>query len=205
MHNEPVVYAGADLATEKKALIMLHGRGAQAEDMLGLANHLKITDFALVAPHAAGNSWYPYSFIAPVAQNEPWLSTSLQLVAETISAIVERGISTEHIYLLGFSQGACLTLEFAARNAMRYGGIIAFTGGLIGQEINRMNYHGNFLETPVFIGTSDLDFHVPVQRVDASAEILTAMGAVVTKKVYKNMGHTINQDELLFANSILQR
>src|SRR5277367_4434318 len=184
MHNEPVIYAGADLATAKKALIMLHGRGAQAEDILGLADHLQITDFALAAPQAAGNSWYPYSFIAPVAQNEPWLSASLQLVAETISAIVERGISKEHIYLLGFSQGACLTLEFAARNTVRYGGIIAFTGGLIGQEINMMNYHGDFRETPVFIGTSDPDFHVPVERVDASAEVLTSMGAVVTKKVY---------------------
>jgi len=204
MQNEPVIYAGADLATAKKALVMLHGRGAQAEDILALADHLKIADFALAAPQAAGNTWYPYSFMAPTAQNEPWLSASLQLVSQTVARIIENGISKEHIYLLGFSQGACLTLEFAARNAARYGGIIAFTGGLIGKEINTTNYPGSFRETPVFIGTSDPDFHVPVERVDASAEILTKMGAAITKKVYKNMGHTINQDEIMMANNILQ-
>jgi len=202
MHKEQIIYAGNKLGVAKNALIMLHGRGGSAEDVISLADHLHIKDFALVAPQATNNSWYPNSFLAPAQQNEPWLSSALNLISELVVNLENQGISKENMYFLGFSQGACLTMEFVARNATKYGGIIAFTGGLIGDVIDTGNYKGDFKGTPIFIGTSDPDPHVPVERVDASAEILKNMGAVVTKKVYKNMGHTINQDEIDTANGL---
>lgn len=201
--NNNIIAAGVPLAKATKALIMLHGRGANAQDILGLAEHLNVKDFALLAPQAPGNTWYPYSFISPVENNEPYLSQSLQAVADAVAHAINNGIAKENIYLLGFSQGACLASEYMARNAERYGGLIVFTGGLIGEQINRNNYTGNFSGTPVFIGTSDPDFHVPVERVYATANILKQMGAAVTEKVYTNMGHTINQDELAHANSLV--
>lgn len=201
--NNNIIAAGVPLAKATKALIMLHGRGANAQDILGLAEHLNVKDFALLAPQAPGNTWYPYSFISPVENNEPYLSQSLQAVADAVAHAINNGIAKENIYLLGFSQGACIASEYMARNAERYGGLIVFTGGLIGKQINRNNYTGNFSGTPVFIGTSDPDFHVPVERVYATANILKQMGAVVTEKVYTNMGHTINQDELAHANSLV--
>lgn len=201
--NNNIITAGMPLANATKALIMLHGRGANAQDILGLAEHLNIKDFALLAPQAPGNTWYPHSFLAPVENNEPYLSHSLKTVADTVNYAMKNGIAKENIYLLGFSQGACLISEYMARNADRYGGLVVFTGGLIGEQINRNNYKGNFSGTPVFIGTSDPDFHVPVERVYATTNILKQMGAVVTEKVYANMGHTINQDELAHANSLV--
>jgi len=183
---------------------MLHGRGAHAQDILSLADYLDVQDFALIAPQATNNTWYPYSFLAPQAQNEPWLSSALSIMKDIIADLNQAGITNEHIYLLGFSQGACLTLEFAARNATKYGGIIAFTGGLIGDKIHPENYSGNFAGTPVFIGSSNPDFHVPVERVYATTNILKNMDAEVTEKIYNNMGHTINEDELQHANSILK-
>jgi len=204
MHTKNIITAGVNLSSASKALIMLHGRGAHAQDILSLAEYLDVQDFALVAPQATNNTWYPYSFLAPPAQNEPWLSSALNIVKETVAYLNKAGIANEHIYLLGFSQGACLTLEFAARNATRYGGIIAFTGGLIGDKIYPENYTGNFASTPVFIGSSNPDFHVPVERVYATTNILQNMGAAVTEKIYNNMGHTINEDELNQANQILK-
>ncbi len=198
-----MIAAGVPITKAAKALIMLHGRGADARDILGLSAHLNINDFALIAPQAQGNTWYPYSFISPVQNNEPYLSQSLQTVADTVAYAMKNGIAKENIYLLGFSQGACLASEYMARNADRYGGLVLFTGGLIGEKINRNIYTGNFNGTPVFIGTSDPDFHVPVERVYTTANILREMGADVTEKVYPNMGHTINQDELTNANSIV--
>lgn len=204
MHTKNIITAGADISAAKKALIMLHGRGAHAQDILSLANYLDVEDFALMAPQATNNTWYPHSFLAPPAQNEPWLSSALNIVKETVTDLNNKGVSSENIYLLGFSQGACLTAEFAARNATKYGGIIAFTGGLIGDKIYPPNYTGNFAGTPVFIGSSNPDFHVPVERVYATANILKDMGATVTEKIYNNMGHTINEDELQHANAILK-
>lgn len=203
MHTKNIITAGVDVSAANKALIMLHGRGAHAQDILSLADYLAVKDFALVAPQATNNTWYPYSFLAPPAQNEPWLSSALNIVKETVADLNNKGIANEQIYLLGFSQGACLTLEFAARNATKYGGIIAFTGGLIGDNIYPQNYAGNFAGTPVFIGSSNPDFHVPVERVYATTNILKNMGAVVTEEIYNNMGHTINEDELRRANVIL--
>lgn len=201
--NNNIIAAGTPVTKAAKALIMLHGRGATAEDIISLADHLNVKDFALLAPQAQGNTWYPYSFLAPSGNNEPWLSESLQAVADTVAHAIRNGIAKENIYMLGFSQGACLASEYMARNADRYGGLVVFTGGLIGEQINRANYSGNFNGTPVFIGTSDPDFHVPVERVYATANILKEMGAVVREKVYANMGHTINQDELANANKLV--
>jgi phospholipase/carboxylesterase len=203
MHQKNIVTAGKELTATCKVLILLHGRGGSAEDILSLSSHLEVNDFTLFAPQATNNTWYPYSFLAPPAQNEPWLSSALKLLKELLEDLLSKGITTGNIYFAGFSQGACLTLEFVARNAAKYGGVAAFTGGLIGDKINRENYKGDFQYTPVFIGTSNPDPHVPVERVYATANILKDMNASVTEKIYNNMGHTINQDEIENANKLV--
>lgn len=204
-HRKDVVVSGKALDDAAKVLIMIHGRGATAESILNIAGHLKVNDFALLAPQATNNTWYPYSFLTPPGQNEPWLSSALDLIGSIVNDLTERKIGSNNIYFLGFSQGACLTLEYVTRNAKHYGGVIAFTGGLIGDKIYPENYKGDFLNTPIFIGSSDPDPHVPVERVNATETILQNMNAHVTKKVYKNMGHTINQEEIEFANAILSK
>jgi len=198
-----IITAGAPLAEAKKLLIMIHGRGAAAQDILSLSNHLNVDGFALLAPQAVGNSWYPLSFLAVPKDNEPYLSASLAAISEVVAEAETQGITRENIYFLGFSQGACLALEFAARNASRFGGVAAFTGGLVGDQIYIENYSGSFNGTPVFIGTSNPDFHVPVQRVLDTEKILKSMGANVTVKVYDNMPHTIVQDEIDLANQLI--
>jgi len=203
MHQKKIVTAGQPLAKATKALIMLHGRGATAEDILGLAREFNVKDFALVAPQATNYTWYPLSFLAPVKQNEPWLTSAIQVVGEIVEDIRRAGIKDENIYFAGFSQGACLTLEFVTRNATRWGGVAAFTGGLIGDRIYTENYSGDFAGTPVFIGTSNPDPHVPVERVNASADFIRSMNAVVTEKVYPGMGHTINREEIEIVNKNL--
>ncbi|TGE08369.1 alpha/beta hydrolase [Hymenobacter fodinae] len=203
MHQEPLHTAGQPLSAASKALIMLHGRGASAADILSLATHLHVPDFALLAPRATQNTWYPYSFLAPLPQNEPWLTDALAAVGRAVAAAQTAGIAAENIYFLGFSQGACLTLEYVARHATRYGGVVAFTGGLIGDQLYPEHYAGDFAGTPIFIGTSDPDMHVPVERVRASTKLLTTLGAQVTEKVYPNMGHTITHEEIELANSLV--
>lgn len=203
MHKKEFILSGKAPEQASKVLIMTHGRGASPEDILTIADHLKVDDFALLAPRATNNTWYPYSFLAPPAQNEPWLSSALDLLNDVVNDLKQKKIDPKNIYFLGFSQGACLTLEYVTRNAMKYGGVIAFTGGLIGDKVYTENYKGDFSGTPIFIGTSDPDPHVPVERVNATENILTSMNAAVVKKVYKNMGHTINQDEIDHANKIL--
>lgn len=203
MHTKNIIARGLKVKDAKKVLIMLHGRGANADDILSLADHLQVNQFALLAPEATNNTWYPSSFLAPPAQNEPWLSSALSLIGELIDDINQEGISKENIYLLGFSQGACLTLEFVTRNATRYGGVVAFTGGLIGDNIYQENYKGNFSDTPIIIGTSDPDPHIPVERVYATSNILKDMNADVTEKIYSNLGHTINLDEINLANKLI--
>jgi len=202
MHQKKIVHAGIDTGTAKKALIMLHGRGASAADILGLADYLPMAEFSLLAPEATGNTWYPYSFLEPPSRNEPWLSSALALLGEVVRDVVAGGINEKDIYFLGFSQGACLTLEFTARNARRYGGVIAFTGGLIGDRLYPENYKGDFQNTSIFIGSSDPDPHVPVERVNQSAVVLEQLNARVTKKIYDGMGHTINQDEINTVNEL---
>jgi phospholipase/carboxylesterase len=203
MHQKKIITAGLKISDAKKVLVMVHGRGGTAEDILSLSEYLAVGDYALVAPQATNHTWYPYSFMANPKENEPWLSSALSILKEVVADIEAQGIVKENIYFLGFSQGACLTLEFVTRNAARYGGVIAFTGGLIGDKIYPENYKGDFGGTPVFIGTSDPDPHVPVQRVYATSNILRDLNADVTEKVYPGMGHTISQDEIQQANNLV--
>jgi phospholipase/carboxylesterase len=205
MHTKKIISAGKELTKDGKVLIMLHGRGASAEDILSLSSYLNVKDFTLLAPQATNNTWYPYSFLAPPNQNEPWLSSALDLLKNLIDELKNISIATENIYFLGFSQGACLALEFVTRHADKYGGVVAFTGGLIGDKINNENYKGDFQNTSVFIGSSNPDAHVPVERVYATTNILKTMNADVIEKIYLNMGHTINQDEIDNANKIFEK
>ena len=203
MHKKNIITAGKELTKDSKVLVMVHGRGGSAEDILSLASYLEVKDFSLMAPQATNNTWYPYSFLEEPSRNEPWLSSALSVLKELVNDITAKGIPMENIYFMGFSQGACLTLEFVTRNANGYGGVVAFTGGLIGDKIYKKNYKGDFKGTPVFIGTSNPDPHVPVERVYATTNILKEMNAEVTEKVYNNMGHTIIHDEIETANKVV--
>lgn len=203
MHTLNYLSAGKDIAAAGKALILVHGRGGSAEDILSLADALPAADFALFAPNAAAHSWYPYSFMAPIQQNEPWLTAALGVLKQLVATIKAKGVGEENIWFAGFSQGACLTLEFLARNATRYGSAAAFTGGLIGDRIYPQHYSGDFGGTPIFIGTSDPDPHVPVSRVHETTALLQSMHAAVTEKVYPGMGHTITPEELREASRIV--
>jgi phospholipase/carboxylesterase len=203
MHKKNIVTEGKPINEAGKALILLHGRGGNAEDILSLSSYFNLNDYALIAPQATNHTWYPFSFMMSPAQNEPWLSSALSLIKELVDDLNKGGIESENIYFSGFSQGACLTLEFIARNATRYGGVAAFTGGLIGDRIYTENYKGDFKNTPVFIGTGNPDPHIPVERVHATTNILKNMNAAVVEKVYTNMGHTINEDEIRNANALI--
>lgn len=202
-HILDIKTSGTDLNTAEKALIMIHGRGSNSEDIMGISRHLNVEGFAILAPQATQHTWYPHSFMAPVEANEPWLSSALETIGQTVQTATDAGIKPENIYFFGFSQGACLLLEYMSRNAQKFGGAAAIIGGLIGEEINLANYKGNFLGTPVFIGTSDPDFHVPVERVYATEKILKEMNANITLKVYENFGHSINQDEIDWLNKLI--
>ncbi|GGE27886.1 alpha/beta hydrolase [Sphingobacterium cellulitidis] len=197
------IYQAGNTENPSKALIMIHGRGGSARDIMGLSEYLNVQDYLLIGPEADQNTWYPNSFIAPVSSNQPKLDIALELIQQAVDLAKSKGITTDNIYILGFSQGACLTLEYSTRNAMKYGGIIAFTGGLIGEELNLENYSGDFEGTKVFIGTSDPDFHVPVERVQESSKLMEKLGAVVNEKIYPNMGHTISQDEIQIVNETI--
>ena len=203
MHSKKITNAAIKPEDAKKAVIMIHGRGGSADDILSLAGHLNIGGCALLAPEATNNTWYPFSFLAPPQQNEPWLSSALQVIEGIVTDLKGYGLEKDQIYFVGFSQGACLTLEFVARNAAKWGGVVAFTGGLIGDRVYTENYSGDFQQTKIFIGTSDPDPHVPVTRVEESVRVLKALNADVTVEVYKNMGHTINQDEISKANRLV--
>jgi phospholipase/carboxylesterase len=193
--------SGVPLRDADRVLILLHGRGSSAGVMLGLAMRLGVEDYAHLAVQAQGNTWYPYSFLAPRRQNEPWLSRSLERVDAVVEALLGMGFNRRQLFFLGFSQGACLALEYLARHGARYGGAVAFTGGLIGETVDTSLYQGDFEGMPVFIGTSDPDPHVPVQRVMGSENVLRDMGAVVKVKVYPGMGHIVSEDEVLQAGS----
>ena len=198
-----IIKAGKSFDQAEKVLIMIHGRGGTAQDILSMAAYLNVSNFALVAPQATNNTWYPQSFLAPRAANEPSLSNALNTIKETVLDLEKQGFTKEQIYFLGFSQGACLTLDFVAANAARYGGVVAFTGGLIGERVDHRNYHGDFDGTPIFIGSSDPDMHVPVSRVKESTVLLEEMGARVTEIIYENMGHTISQAEITQVNKLI--
>jgi phospholipase/carboxylesterase len=198
-HNKQIITAGVPLEQAQKAIIMLHGRGASASSIIPLANHLHLPDAAIIAPQATEHSWYPYSFMAPVENNEPALSSALELINSLVNDIAVQGIGKENLYFIGFSQGACLALEYVARNGAKYGGVIAFTGGLIGQKLAKENYKGDFKSTPILITTGDPDPHVPLSRVEESVTILEKMNANVLLKVYKGRPHTITGEELELA------
>ncbi len=202
--GQPVRLAGEPLDRAQAAMLMIHGRGASAEDILALANEFHQPGFAYLAPQAAGNTWYPNRFLVPLADNEPWLSSALAVVADVLAQIIHSGIPRERVILLGFSQGACLTLEFAARNAKRYGGLVGLSGALIGPDDTPRDYQGSLAGTPVFLGCSDVDFHVPRERVDQSAEVLRELGGEVTERLYPNLDHSVNQDEIDFVRAMMQ-
>lgn len=201
--SSEVIHAGAPLGTARAAMILVHGRGASAEGMLGLADAFEVRDIAYVAPQARSGSWYPQSFMAPIAQNEPHLSNALKTLSDVVADFERQGVASDKIVLLGFSQGACLALEFAARNARRFGGVVGLSGGLIGPEGTPRNYRGSLGGTPVFLGCSDVDFHIPLKRVNESAEVLKMLGGTVTENIYPGMGHTIVQDEINHVQKIL--
>lgn len=203
--NQPVLAAGRKLPGAAGAVILLHGRGASAEDILTLASEFDHPELAYLAPQAAGHSWYPYSFLAPIQQNEPWLTSALNKLGKTVDEISHAGIARERIVLAGFSQGACLASEFVARNAARYGGLIAFSGGLIGPPGTEFRYAGTLGGTPAFFGGADPDPHVPWQRVNESASVLTALGAEVLLRRYPGLPHTINQEEIAEARRLIAR
>lgn len=202
-HEKQVFTKGKPLSETGKAMILIHGRGATAGSILPLAHGLGADGYTLFAPQATNSTWYPYSFMAPADENQPALDSALALIDETVKGIQAQGIASKDIYILGFSQGACLTAEYAARHAQRFGGLLIFTGGLIGEELNPANYKGNFDGTPVLITTGDPDPHVPVSRVDETVQQLESMGAKVTRQVYPGRAHTILDEELELAKKIL--
>lgn len=199
-----IVRAGTPIDAAHAAVVLVHGRGASAESMLGLANAFDAQDLAYIAPQAPTGSWYPYSFMAPISQNEPHLSDALDTIGRVVEDIERQGIPPERIVLLGFSQGACLALEFAARNARRYGGVVGLSGGLIGPAGTPRNYAGSLEGTPVFLGCSDVDSHIPLARVRESTEVLRKLGGDVTEKIYPGMGHTIVQNEIDHIDKLLR-
>lgn len=194
--DQPVLTFGPAPAEARLGAILIHGRGASAEDILGLAHEFAVPDVAYVAPQAAGHTWYPYSFLSRLEQNEPGLSSALQVIEGLVLHFEQHGLPPERVALMGFSQGACLTLEFAARHARRYAAVAGFSGGVLGPPGTPREYPGSFDGTPVFIGCSDVDPHIPVERVRESAELYRRMGAVVDERIYPGMGHTINRAEV---------
>lgn len=200
---QPVRHAGQPIKGARLVVIMLHGRGASASDMIGLSRQLTAADVAYLVPEASGRTWYPYSFLAPIEQNEPSLSSALRLIARLVDDLRDQAVPSDRVALLGFSQGACLALEFAARHARRYAAIAALSGGLIGPPGTPRNYPGSLAGTPAFLGCSDVDAHIPLERVRESSAVLQAMGAAVDERIYPGMGHTVNQDELQAVNALL--
>lgn len=198
-----VVRAGVPLTSARAAVVLIHGRGATAEGMLALGGALGGKDVAFIAPQAPAMSWYPRSFLAPLDQNEPYLSQALGIVGETVDGLARDGVPPERVLLAGFSQGACLALEYAARNARRYGGVAGFSGGLIGPDGTSRDYAGSLADTPVFLGCSDVDAHIPEARVHETARVLDALGGTVTTRIYPGTAHTIVDDEIRHVQRIL--
>ncbi len=202
--DQPIYRAGEPLETARAVMLMLHGRGASAQDILSLAEELPRDGFCFLAPQAANATWYPFPFMQPLEKNEPWLSSALNLVDALVTRVRNANIPNEKIFLLGFSQGACLALEYAARHAQKYGGIIGLSGGLIGPDDTPRDYAGSFDRTPVFLGCSDVDFHIPKERVMETRDVFARMDAEVTMRLYPNMEHTVNQDEVEFAKALME-
>jgi predicted esterase len=198
-----VLRRGPAAAQSRLAVVLVHGRGDSAAGILTLADAFDLTDVIWVAPQAAGHTWYPYSFLAPAERNQPGLDSALSVIGDLVASLESDGVPVERVALMGFSQGACLSLEFAARNARRYHAVIALSGGLIGPPGTPRTYTGGFDGTPVFLGCSDIDPHIPVERVHESAAVFARMGADVDKRIYPGMGHTVNQDEIHAVTALL--
>ncbi len=214
---ERLLRAGIDPEKARFAAIMLHGRGAGAGDLLPITDELGFDDGAYLFPQAPGGSWYPFSFLEPIERNEPALSRALQRIGELVRELIEAGLETDRICLLGFSQGACLASEYAARNPVRYGGIFALSGGLIGPpgtvfghkadlvspRVDLVSHKADLGGTPVLLGCGDPDPHIPRDRVEETAEILNRMGAHVDLRLYSGIGHTVVEDEIRAVRTIL--
>ncbi len=206
LHAEArIARSGAPLGEAKAAIVFLHGRGATAPSILELAPHIGAEGMAYLAPQAVGNTWYPYSFLQPLDQNEPWLSSALRCVGRVIELAVGSGIAQEKIALVGFSQGGCLALEYAVRDPRAYPGVVGLSSGLIGPPGTKWNSEGSLAGSHAFLGCSDVDLHIPVERVHESAKVLRDLGAEVTERIYPGMGHTINPDEIVLVRQLMSR
>jgi predicted esterase len=200
-----VMQIGAPLGNARLAMILLHGRGASAASILDLAAQFTPSDVAYLAPQAEGSTWYPHSFLRPIEENEPWLSAGLARIDQLVATLMDQGLPSARIGFLGFSQGACLGLEYAARHAQRYGAIVGLSGGLIGPPGTPRNYSGGFAGTPVFLGCSDVDAHIPLDRVHETTQVFRAMDAIVDERIYPAMGHLVNEDEIRAVNALLKK
>jgi predicted esterase len=202
--NQKVLSAGVSLEEAGSVMLLFHGRGATANDILSLAREFPQPDRAYLAPQAANFTWYPYRFIEPMERNEPWLSSALQVVDHLVKKAEESGISMDQIILAGFSQGACLALEYVVRNSRKYGAVLGFSGGLIGPPGTVWDYPGSLEGTPVFLGCDENDFHIPRDRIEESARIFREREAEVTMKLYSDLGHGISHEEINMARQVLK-
>ena len=202
MHTYKIIEKGKSLPEASKALVLLHGRGSSANDIVSLADHFCDQNFYIAAPQATNNTWYPYSFMEEEEKNQPWLNSAIEVVHKLIDDILKY-IKSTSIYIIGFSQGACLTLEVVSIQAQTFAGVAAFTGGLIGKSIRKEKYKGQFSGTPVFIGNSDIDPHVPLLRSQQSKQIMEDMGAMVSLQVYPNMPHIISLAEINYVKRLM--
>ncbi|MCB9459478.1 MAG: dienelactone hydrolase family protein [Anaerolineaceae bacterium] len=203
--STPVMETGLPVAEAQAALVLIHGRGAGPQGMMPLLAHLNVPGYTYLLPAASGNTWYPNRFIVPREQNQPYLDAALGKIDSVVSHLIEQGIPTEKIVLLGFSQGACLATEYAARNPARYGGVVALSGGLIGAEGELTGYEGDLQGTPIYLGCDAEDVHIPQQRVHDSADILSNLGGQVKKQIFNGLGHSVNEVELAIARSMMTR
>ncbi len=202
--GQPIEVTGRPLGEGRAVMIMIHGRDAAPVNILQLVDSLSHPEFTYMAPAAANNTWYPYSFMAEKKQNEPGISSGLAVIDGVVTDVVNSGIPKDHIILLGFSQGACLTAQYAVEHADRFGGVIVYSGSLIGPPGTTWSYGSSFDGTPIFMGCSDVDSHVPLERVEQGAAVFERMGAVVTKRIYPGMGHLVNDDEMAFTQDLMR-
>jgi phospholipase/carboxylesterase len=202
--DQPLVTAGTPVADADAALVAVHGRGATARSIVDMTSRLHREGLAVLAPQAARNTWYPNSFLEPVERNEPGRSSGLDAVGDAVETATDAGIPVENVLVLGFSQGGCLASEFVARNPRRYGGAVAFSGGLIGQTVDPADYEGDLQGTPYFVGCSDVDPHIPVERVHVTTETFERLNADVEERIYEGMGHGVNEDEIQYVDGMVE-